>query len=123
MQNNASYFKLFLDIGLTRRAPKRKAASNNHNNKRNKNTAVTTALRSASAIDVTFAQYLNRKARPGVYGDNMEISPFTWEDGCEFKIYQRDFAYVVTGGKGGAGGGVEGQRKNVLHIAYHLSFV
>jgi len=123
MQNNASYFKLFLDIGPTQRAPKRKAASNNNNNKGNKNTAVTAALLSASAIDVAFAQHLNMIARPGVYGDNMEISAFAWEYGCDFKIYQRDFAYVVTGGKGGGCGGVEGQRKNVLHIAYHVSFV
>jgi len=121
MQNNASYFKLFLYISPTQRAPKRKAASNNNNNKGKKNTAVTAALLSASAIDVAFGQHLNMIARHGVYWDNMEISAFAWE--CDFKIYQRDFAYVVTGGKGGGGGGVEGQRKNVLHIAYYVSFV
>jgi len=121
MRNNASYFKPFLEVGPTRPAPKRKAASNNNNNKGNKNAAVTAALPSKSAIEVAFAQHLNRMARPGVYGDNIEISAFAQEYGCDVKIYQRDFAYVVTGGEGG-GGGVEGKRKNVLHIAYHVSF-
>ncbi|KAG0635941.1 hypothetical protein HOY80DRAFT_926470 [Tuber brumale] len=72
-----------------------------------------------SAIDVAFAQRLNRMARPGVYGDNMEIRDFAREYRCDVKIYHRDFAYVVTGREGGGGGGVEGTRKNVLHIAYH----
>ncbi|PUU72218.1 hypothetical protein B9Z19DRAFT_1138646 [Tuber borchii] len=58
-------------------------------------------------------------ARPGIYGDNMEISAFAWEYGCDVKIYQRDFAYIVTGREGGGDGGVEGKGKNVLHIAYH----
>jgi len=123
MRDNASYFKLFLDVGPTRRAPKRKAASNNNNNKGNKNAAVTTALPSESAIDVAFAQHLNRMARPGVYGDNMEISAFAREYWCDVKIYQRDFAYVVTGGEGGGDEGGEGKGKKVLHIAYHVSFV
>ena len=122
MRNNASYFKLFLDVGPTRRAPKRKAASNN--NKGNKNAPVIAALPSESAIDVAFAQHLNRMARPGVYGDNMEISAFAREYGCDVKIYQRDFAYVVTGGEGGGDDeGGERKGKKVLHIAYHVSSV
>jgi len=129
MRNNASYFKLFLDVGPTRRVPKRKAASNN-NNKGNKNAPVTAALPSESAIDVAFTQHLTRMARSGVYGDNMEISAFAREYGCDVKIYQRDFAYVVTGGEGGGdeggggGGGDSGEgkkKKKVLHIAYHVS--
>jgi len=129
MRNNASYFKLFLDVGPTRRAPKRKAASNN-NNKGNKNAAITAALPSESAIDVAFAQHLTRMARSGVYGDNMEISAFAREYGCDVKIYQRDFAYVVTGGEGvgdegggGRGDSGEGKKAKVLHIAYHVSSV
>ncbi|KAG0636627.1 hypothetical protein HOY80DRAFT_1138976 [Tuber brumale] len=121
MRNNASYFKLFLDVGPTRRAPKRKAAKNNTG----KNAAVTAAPPSESAIDVAFAQHLSRMARSGVYGDNMEISAFAREYGCDVKIYQRDFAYVVTGGDGGGHEGGGGRRdpgkgkKRVLHIAYH----
>ncbi|PUU74493.1 hypothetical protein B9Z19DRAFT_1103433 [Tuber borchii] len=65
------------------------------------------------------SNHLNRMARPGVYGDNMEISAFAREYGCDVKIYQRDFAYVVTGGEGGGDGGAEGKGKKVLHIAYH----
>ncbi|KAG0134294.1 hypothetical protein HOY82DRAFT_638087 [Tuber indicum] len=68
--------------------------------------------------------HLNRMARSGVYGDNMEISAFAREYGCDVKIYQRDFAYVVTGGEGGGHEGGGGRRdsgkgKKVLHIAYH----
>ncbi|KAG0640510.1 hypothetical protein HOY80DRAFT_1135921 [Tuber brumale] len=88
---------------------------------RDQNAAVTAALGSESAIDVAFAQRLNRMARPGVYGDNMEIRDFAREYRCDVKIYHRDFAYVVTVREGGGGGGVEGMRKNVLHIAYHAT--
>jgi OTU domain-containing protein 3 len=123
MRNNASCSKLFLDVGPNRRAPKRQATSNNINNKGNKNAVVTAALPSESAIDVAFAQHLNRLARPGVSGDNLEITAFARKYGCDVKIYQRDFAYVVTGREGGGGGGVEGKRKSVLYIAYHISFV
>ena len=74
-----------------------------------------------SAIDVTFVQHLKKMARPGVYGDNREISAFILEYGCDVKIYQQHFAYIVTGGEGGGSGGVEEQGKNMLHIAYHLN--
>ncbi|CUS14292.1 unnamed protein product [Tuber aestivum] len=124
MRNNASYFKLFLDVGPTRRAPKRKAA--NKNNGKNA-TTVTAGLPSESAIDVAFAQHLSRMARSGVYGDNMEISAFAREYECDVKIYQRDFAYVVTGGEGidddeggrGRGDPGRGGKRKALHIAYH----
>ncbi|KAG0640190.1 hypothetical protein HOY80DRAFT_1070636 [Tuber brumale] len=87
-----------------------------------KNAAVTAALGSESVIDVAFAQHLNRMARPGAYGENTEINVFAREYECDVKIYQRDIAYVVTGGEGGGGGREEGKSKNVLQIAYHASF-
>ncbi|PWW77724.1 hypothetical protein C7212DRAFT_177773 [Tuber magnatum] len=84
-----------------------------------------TSNSSLTAIDDAFTQHLNRMAKSGVYGDNMEISAFAREYGCDVKIYQRDFAYVVTGGEVGAdegrgrGDSGRGEKKRVLHIAYH----
>lgn len=70
---------------------------------------------SKDAIDDAFQQHLRRMAQQGVYGDNLEICAFAREFDCDVKIYQREFAYVVTGGDGSD---KEGGRK-MLHIAYH----
>ncbi|RPB05953.1 cysteine proteinase [Choiromyces venosus 120613-1] len=119
MRAHASYFKLFLDVGPARRAPKRKAAAATA--KKNADARAP----SEDAIDVAFAQHLSRMAKSGVYGDNMEISAFARAYGCDVKIYQRDFAYVVTGDNGDDGGGdsgmgkAKGKGRKVLHIAYH----
>lgn len=103
MRTHAEYFKLFLDVDTARRAPKRKA-----------HTAGSTVGPTEDAIDKAFAQHLKTMSQPGVYGDNMEISAFAREYNCDVKIYQREFAYVVSGGGDGS--------KKTAHIAYHVSF-
>ncbi|KAH0605527.1 uncharacterized protein H6S33_004749 [Morchella sextelata] len=99
-KTHAEYFKLFLDVDTARRAPKRKA-----------HTAGSTVGPTVDAIDKAFAQHLKTMSQPGVYGDNMEISAFAREYNCDVKIYQREFAYVVSGGGDGS--------KKTAHIAYH----
>ncbi|RPB07779.1 OTU-domain-containing protein [Morchella conica CCBAS932] len=99
-KTHAEYFKLFLDVDTARRAPKRKA-----------HTAGSTVGPTEDAIDKAFAQHLKTMSQPGVYGDNMEISAFAREYNCDVKIYQREFAYVVSGGGDGS--------KKTAHIAYH----
>lgn len=106
MRTHAEYFKLFLDVGPTRRQPKRKAAAG-----ANKSIVEPTE----AAIDKAFAQHLKRMSQSGVYGDNMEISAFARDYNCDVKIYQRDFAYVVTGGDGAP------ESRKIAHIAYHVS--
>lgn len=106
MRVHAEYFKLFLDVGPTRRAPRRKAAAG-------ANQSVVGPTE--DAIDKAFAQHLKRMSQSGVYGDNMEISAFARDHHCDVKIYQRDFAYVVTGGDGAPGS------RKTMHIAYHVS--
>lgn len=106
MRIHAEYFKLFLDVGPTRRAPKRKAAAG---------AKQSIVGPTEDAIDKAFAQHLKRMSQSGVYGDNMEISAFSRDYNCDVKIYQRDFAYVVT-----SGAGAPGPRKT-MHIAYHVS--
>lgn len=51
-------------------------------------------------------------ARGGTYGDNMEITAFSSAYDVDVKIYQRDFAYMVTG----CGNDVQ---RPIAHIAYH----
>lgn len=104
MRTHAEYFKLFLDVDTTRRAPKRKAHA--------AGISKSTASPTGDTIDRAFAQHLKTMSQPGVYGDNMEISAFAREYNCDVKIYQREFAYVVSGGDG---------PKKTAHIAYHVS--
>lgn len=52
-------------------------------------------------------------SQQGVYGDNLEICAFAREYDCDVKIYQREFAYVVSGGDDAA------SERKMLHIAYH----
>ncbi|KAI5842999.1 hypothetical protein DFP73DRAFT_90931 [Morchella snyderi] len=95
------YFKLFLDVDTARRAPKRKARA----------AGGSTVGPTEDAIDKAFAQHLKTMSQSGVYGDNMEISAFAREYNYDVKIYQREFAYVVSGGGEGS--------KKTAHIAYH----
>lgn len=68
---------------------------------------------SAADIDRVFEGHLENMARGGTYGDNMEITAFSSAFGYDVKIYQRDFAFMVSGS------GVEDANRPVAHIAYH----
>lgn len=111
MREHAAYYKQFIDVnpgGGIRRNPKRKnvnpsgyASSSNF------------VPPSAADIDRVFDSHLQSMARGGTYGDNMEITAFASAYDCDVKIYQRDFAYVVSSGE-------DGNNRPVAHIAYHL---
>ena len=68
---------------------------------------------SPADIDRVFDSHLQSMARGGTYGDNMEITAFSQAFDYDVKIYQRDFAYMVSGSQGGDGS------RPVAHIAYH----
>ncbi|KAI9713427.1 MAG: hypothetical protein M1820_000809 [Bogoriella megaspora] len=107
MKVNGDYYKQFIDVhpgGGTRRNPKRKTASTHGSN--------TDSLPpSATDIDRVFESHLQRMAKGGTYGDNMEVSAFSQAYDVHVKIYQRDFAFMIPApGEG---------NKPVAHIAYH----
>jgi OTU domain-containing protein 3 len=110
MREHADYYKFFIDTlsgASQRRNPKRKT---------------TKAYSSAQAVievspeelDRVFESHLQQMAKGGTYGDNMEISAFSNAYDVDVKIYQRDFAYVVSPNFGGDG------EKDMVHIAYHV---
>ena len=110
MREHAQYYKQFIDVhpgGGVRRNPKRKNAG-----------AYSTPLNylppTAEEIHNVFESHLLQMARGGTYGDNMEISAFSAAYETDVKIYQRDFAYMISS----TGGDV---RRPVVHIAYHVS--
>jgi OTU domain-containing protein 3 len=109
MKEHAEYYKQFIDVhpgGGIRRNPKRKNAG-----------AYASPANyippSQSDIDRVFESHLHNMARGGTYGDNMEITAFSCAYNIDVKIYQRDFAYMVSG----SGDGME---RPVAHIAYHI---
>lgn len=109
MREHASYYKQFIDVhpgGGTRRNPKRKNAG------AYSSPANFTPPTSAD-IDRVFDSHLLSMARGGTYGDNMEITAFSSAFDYDVKIYQRDFAYMVSGSQGGD------TSRPVAHIAYH----
>lgn len=109
MREHASYYKQFIDVqpgGGTRRNPKRKNAGSF-------SSPATVPPPSEADIDRVFESHLQSMAKGGTYGDNMEISAFSSAFDVDVKIYQRDFAYMVSGG------GPDKQR-DVAHIAYHV---
>jgi OTU domain-containing protein 3 len=71
---------------------------------------------SEADIDKVFEGHLDVMARGGTYGDNMEITAFSSAFGVDVKIYQRDFAYMVSG----AGDYGDQTDRPVAHIAYHM---
>lgn len=104
MRQHSSYFKLFLSVPPARKKAKGKSEF---------------VAPSETAIDAAFEQHVKRMSQQGVYGDNIEICAFAREFGVHVKIYQRDFAYVVTGDGGGDGGGDGDGGRKMVHIAYH----
>ncbi|KAK6524460.1 hypothetical protein TWF281_011368 [Arthrobotrys megalospora] len=117
MRRHASYFKLFLSVP----PPTRKTRSS-------------TNLPNEDTIDRTFFDHVKRMEKPGVYGDNLEIVAFARCYSVDVKIYQREFAYMVSGERdageesdddGGGGSSMLGKEepqigeRKVLHIAYH----
>ena len=113
MREHASYYKQFIDVhagGGIRRNPKRKNAGAY-------STPISTLPPTADEAERVFEAHLTRMAKGGTYGDNMEISAFSAAFRVDVKIYQRDFAYMVSGGPGGGGA----EKRAVAHIAYHVS--
>lgn len=109
MRDHASYYKQFVDVhpgGGIRRNPKRKNAGAY-------SSPANYVPPSEADIDRVFESHLQSMARGGTYGDNMEITAFSSAYDVDVKIYQRDFAYMVTGN----GDDIE---RPVAHIAYHL---
>ncbi len=110
MRENADYYKQFVEVhpgGGVRRNPKRKNAGSF-------STSFNNTCPTAEEINRVFESHLQKMARGGTYGDNMEISAFSEAFKVDVKIYQRDFAYVVSTKP-------EGTVVPVVHIAYHVS--
>ncbi|KFY00094.1 hypothetical protein V497_05189 [Pseudogymnoascus sp. VKM F-4516 (FW-969)] len=108
MREHAVYFKQFIEVlpgGGQRRNPKRKNANVY-------STPTTFTPPTQDEIDRVFETHLGSMARGGTYGDNMEISAFTSVYKVDVKIYQRDFAYMITAPE-------DGTVHPVAHIAYH----
>lgn len=109
MREHSAYYKQFIDVhpgGGIRRNPKRKNAGAysspaNH------------VPPSEEDIDRVFESHLQNMAKGGTYGDNMEITAFSSAYETDVKIYQRDFAYMVTAN-------ADDGTRPVAHIAYHL---
>ena len=109
MRQHAEYYKQFIDVqpgGGVRRNPKRKNAG--------AFTSPANALPPSEAdIDRVFESHLTSMAKGGTYGDNLEISAFSSAFDVDVKIYQRDFAYMVSGSG-------QDHPRDVTHIAYHV---
>ncbi|KAI9827184.1 MAG: hypothetical protein M1832_005321 [Thelocarpon impressellum] len=109
MRDHAAYYKQFMDVstgGGNRRNPKRKTTGAFSG-------PVSARLPSPEQVDAVFEAHLQRMAKGGTWGDNMEISAFSAAYAVDVKIYQRDLAYMVSGGEPGDG-------RQVVHIAYHV---
>ncbi|CAD0098886.1 unnamed protein product [Aureobasidium mustum] len=59
-----------------------------------------------------YKQFIDAQPGGGTYGDNMEISAFSSAYNVDVKIYQRDFAYMISGSG-------DDRDRDVAHIAYH----
>jgi OTU domain-containing protein 3 len=109
MRAHAEYYKQFLDVkpgGGTRRNPKRKNAG-----------AFSSPLvytpPTPEEIDRAFDSHIDRMAKGGVWGDNMEIVAFAAAYNTDVRIYLRDYSYMIPGQ------GEEAER-TIAHIAYHV---
>lgn len=109
MRAHADYYKAFLDVqpgGGTRRNPKRKNAGAY-------STPVSYKPPTPEEIDRAFEQHVERMAKGGTWGDNLEIVAFAAAYNVDVRIYLSDFTYMVPGQ------GDEATR-GIAHIAYHV---
>lgn len=109
MREHATYYKQFVDVlpgGGVRRNPKRKNAGGY-------NTPVNYSPPTPEEIERAFEGHLQRMAKGGTYGGNMELSAFSAAFGVDVMVYQRDFAMMVSGGE-------KGGKRDIMHIAYHV---
>jgi hypothetical protein len=109
MREHADYYKGFLDVqpgGGMRRNPKRKNAGAY-------STPMTYKPPTPEEIDRAFEQHIQRMAKGGTWGDNMEIVAFAAAFNIDVRIYMADFTYMVPGQ------GDESSR-SIAHIAYHV---
>lgn len=107
MRENADYYKMFMECnagGGVRRNPKRKNAGGY--------SSFNASMPTQDEIDRVFESHLDRMAKGGTWGDNMEIVAFSSAFGVDVKIYQRDNAFMVRAGVDEA--------RPVCHIAYHV---
>lgn len=109
MRENRATFQPFMSFEAGRgikRNPKRK------------NTAVAAvdAAPTDAQLEAAYEEYVNRMARAGIWGDNMEIRAFAAAYGWDVRIYQVDYSYVVSGGVEAVD---DGKARNIAHIAYH----
>lgn len=114
MRENADYYKSFIDVhpgGGTRRNPKRKNVGSYSS------PAPVTTAPSEADIDRVFQSHLDSMAKGGTWGDNMEITAFSSAFNIDVKIYQRDFAFMISG----PNSDTQDERRPVAHIAYHVS--
>jgi OTU domain-containing protein 3 len=109
MRDNADDYKSFVPVergGGQRRNPKRKNAG-----------AFSTPFNNEPAtleeIDRNFEVHLERMAKGGTYGDNLEIRAFSRAYNTDVKIYNFDNAYYVRADDDDA-------VRPVAHIAYHV---
>lgn len=108
MRAHGDYYKHFIEAhpgGGTRRNPKRKNAGS---------FSTKSEAASAADLDAVFEGHLDRMAKGGTYGDNMEIVAFSYALNVNVTIYKRDFAFVVKDD--------EACRDKTVYIAYHVSF-
>ena len=109
MRAHADYYKAFLDVqpgGGTRRNPKRKNAGAY-------STPTSFKPPTPEEIDRAFEQHVERMAKGGTWGDNLEIVAFAAAFNVDVRIYLSDFTYMVPGQ------GDEATR-GIAHIAYHV---
>lgn len=111
MRAHADYYKAFLDVqpgGGTRRNPKRKNAGAY-------STPSSFKPPTPEEIDRAFEQHVERMAKGGTWGDNLEIVAFAAAYNVDVRIYLSDFTYMVPGQ------GDEVSR-GIAHIAYHADW-
>lgn len=100
MRKKAAYYKQFIDVRPTGWGPKHPKPK-------------FTDTPTAAQINQAFESHLQKMARGGTYGDNMELSAFSEAFNVDIRIYQRDLTYLVSTKP-------EGKVLPVLHIAYHV---
>ncbi|KAL8680754.1 MAG: hypothetical protein Q9186_003042 [Xanthomendoza sp. 1 TL-2023] len=108
MRANGDYYKSFVEAhpgGGTRRNPKRKNAGTFA-------TKFNTEAVSPADLDAAFEGHLNRMAKGGTYGDNMEVVAFSKAYNVDLIIYKREHAFSVKVDERAAA-------PKTLHIAYH----
>jgi OTU domain-containing protein 3 len=116
MRAHADFYRQYMAVNNVRRNPKRKTTAA-------LSTRIDTTYHTEEELQKQFEEHVEKMGQPGEWADNMEVSAFASALNVHVRLWQADYTYLISPRAYcpfDDPNAVDGRQ--VLHIAYHVSF-